>query len=123
MPIPSTITLNVGSPAADVVFTDSIRQGLKLLQNAASPQGDLAGQPSLRVEHETTSKGIVRSLVQIRVPQYDSETKSYPKTVQVNVVTTRPDTVSTAECDRVLEMAQELLAVSGVRAALGAKSI
>lgn len=121
--IPSPITLNVGSPAADVVFTDSIRNGLKLLQNADSGQGDLAGRPALRVEHEESANGMVRSLIQFRVPQYDSTTGTYPATVQVSTVCTRPNTVTVAEVDRCLEMMQEVLAVSGVRTAIGSKAI
>lgn len=123
MSIATTNTINCGSPAADVVFTDVTRQGLKLLQCAPSPQGDLAGQLTFRVEHETTAKGLVRSLAQTKEPQYNDVTDEYDKLIQINTVVSHPDTVPNSAVARMVEMHAELLAVPAIASALSNRTL
>ena len=118
MALPSSITLNVGSPAADVVFNTSSPQGNERIYYADSPNGDLAGRIKLRVSHETSKSGIARSLVQFRKPIANAD-GDYDTIVQVNMVATRPETAALTDVDEVLEMAEEVLAVTDVRASIG----
>lgn len=115
--LPNTITVNVGSPAADMVFSDVQKDGNNVSYSAASPQGDLAGMPILRFAAERSGKGIVRSVQQVRIPVYDTDSKQY-KEVTANLTLIRPDTVSTAICAKALEIICDAQAVSGVRDAM-----
>jgi len=114
-----TYTLNVGSPAADVVFNVSTRNNNESVYYADSPNGDLAGRYSLRVSNEETSGGLVRTLVQFKKPyQVGGE---YGQHVQANVTLTRPAEASLTDVDEILEMVQECWALdtNAFRAKIG----
>lgn len=121
--LPTTITLNIGSPAADVVFTQASRQGNEAIYFAPSPQGDLEGRPQLRVAHETTKSGLVRTLCRFSFPVYVSSTATYDGAITASHTLVRKNNAPLATADKVLEAAQEVLAVSGVRSSLGDASI
>lgn len=115
----NSYTVNVGSPAADVVFDVATRASGESEYFAPSPQGDLGGRIRLRIGHETTKSGLVRSLMQITEPIQNSTTGLYDSHRQVNVVLTRPSSDLLTKVDRLLEMAQEIWGVSGLRADFG----
>jgi hypothetical protein len=123
MSYPSSITLNIGSPAADVVFDDKHAGpgALDAILMAESPNDDLTGRPRMRISHETTAKGIARSLLQLIFPVADSDGK-YDQ-ITVNLTVLRPTKVSLAEVDRATEAMAELLDTSGVRPALSRQLI
>lgn len=104
----TSYTLNVGSPAADVVFNVSYREGNESVYYADSPNGDLAGRYVLRVSHDESSSGLVRSLLQFKKPYQVSG--EYGQHIQANVTLTRPATAALADVDEVLEMVQEIWA-------------
>jgi hypothetical protein len=120
--LPNTITLNVGSPAADVVFDGKQTQGSTTIYFAPSPNSDLAGRETLRVSHETTKSGVVRSLVQVKVPIRNTETLKYDSAITANLVLARTGAATLASADRVLEMIQEVFAVTDFREAIGEAS-
>lgn len=109
MGLPTTITLNVGSPAADVVYDDVIKSGSSVQYSAPSPQGDIQGRRVLRVSHETTKAGVVRSLVRIEYPIFDSDSGTYKGLGSVNVVLARPGTAPVQLGKDLLESVAEFL--------------
>jgi hypothetical protein len=115
----SSYTVNVGSPAADVVFDISARANGESVYYAASPNGDLGGRVKLRVAHQRTESGLVRSVLQIQEPIQNTDTGKYDSYRQVTVQLTRPETDALTDVDRLLEMIQEIWAVSGLRADFG----
>lgn len=120
MALPTTpITLNVGSPAADRVFTrvESPNPGVALY-HAPSPNGDLAGRTTLTVRHNTSSSGLVTSICQFRQPVLNDSTGKYDSWLQGDIKLTRPDTAAIQAAEDMLEMLEELLEVSGVRDAI-----
>lgn len=118
MSLPSTITLNVGSPAADVVFDDKGVSGNESVYYAPSENGDLAGRIKLRVSHETTQAGIVKSLVQFVKPIADSN-GDYSSFIQANAVITRNSSEALTDVDEVMEMLQEVFAITDFRSDIG----
>lgn len=119
----TTITLNVGSPAADRVYTrqESPTPGVAVY-HAPSPNGDLAGQSVLTVRHNRSSAGLMQTILQFKRPIQNAVTGKYDSYLQADVKVTRFDTATLASVDEILEEAQEVLAVSGVRSALGQAS-
>lgn len=115
----STITLNVGSPAADKVFTrvESPTPGVALY-HAPSPNGDLAGRTSLTVRHNTSKSGLVTTIAQFRVPVLNDSTGKYDSWIQGDIKITRPDTAAIQAAKDVMECIEEFLEVSNVRDAL-----
>jgi hypothetical protein len=104
------MTLNVGSPAADVVYDDvSQIDGSTLVFYAESPQGDLLGRPSIRVSHETKNSGIVRSLVDIQTPVYDADKEVYDGFIKTSITLNRKGSVSISAVETELEKASEAL--------------
>lgn len=114
----STFTLNIGAPAADVVFGNATRNGNSVVYTAPSPQGDLEGRPSCRVSHERTRSGITKSLVQFIFPNYDSELNKYVGFDSVNLTLNRTGLSSTANGEKLLEAVEEFLELADVRAAI-----
>lgn len=107
--LPSTITLNVGTPAADIVFADNTQlSGTSTLYFAPSAQSDLEGRPSLRVSHETTKAGVVRSLAQFLFPQFNSDSGKYEGFVKIDLVLSRSKTTKVSESLKAVEAVQEL---------------
>lgn len=116
--LPSTITVNAGSPAGDKVFTGIQRDGNTVTYAKDSPQGDLAGAWTLRFAAEQTRNGIVRSLVQLKIPVYDSETLKYVGEVTANVTLNRPATVAKQVSADALEIIREGVAQTDVAEAI-----
>jgi len=118
--LPSTITLNVGNPAADVVFerASGAVGSNEAIYFAPSPNSDLAGRIKARVSHETTKSGIVKSLVQITEPVIDAD-GNYSSFISTNHVVNRSSKADLDEVDRVMEMAQEIWAITDFRTDVG----
>jgi len=119
MALPSTITLNVGSPAANVVFGDRSVRDNETVYFAPSPNSDLAGRIKLRLSHEVTKTGIARSLVQFVYPILNVSTGKYDSSITCNATITRSETASLADVDEVMEMLQEVFAVTDFRTDIG----
>lgn len=109
MSLPSPITLNVGNPAADVVFERIGPVGGSILYRADSPQDDLEGQRTLAVGHTRNAKGLVRTNLKIKVPVYNSTTGTYTGHIQADVTIQRLTTAPVADCQDVAEMAEKAL--------------
>lgn len=121
MAFPSSITLNIGSPAADVVFSDKQpgTGNMETVYYAPSPDADLAGRRELRISHDKTRGGIVRSNVRFRFPKKDTVTGKYNRFITGSITLNRTEYETLASVDEVLEAVQEVCAVSGFRAAVG----
>lgn len=110
MPLASTFTLNVGSPAADVVYGDASHGvGSTVTYYAPSPQADLTGRPSLVFNHQTTKAGVVRSSVTFLKPYFNSTKGIYEGFVKVDVVVNRPAGLPVQLTKDELEKASEIL--------------
>lgn len=118
MSFPDTITLNIGSPAADVVFTNKQRGSTpkETIWFADSPDGDLAGRPDLRIAHEETRGGVVRSNIRIRFPQKDPVTGKYNRFISASTTVNRTATELITAADAAAEAVSEVFAISGLRA-------
>lgn len=114
----TSYTLNVGSPAADVVFDLSAKNGNRAIYYSPSPEGDLAGRPSLRYENETTKAGIARTLVSFKKPRLNPTTGKYDTATTGNFTLNRPETSPLQDAKDVQEMMREFLAASGVADAI-----
>lgn len=119
MALPSTITLNVGSPAADVVYASKTAlDGNAASYAAPSPQGDLTGRPTLRVSSETTKAGIERSLTGFQEPIYSSSKEAYSGYISSSYTFNRSLTVTRAVALRHVELMAKFLAVPANREAI-----
>lgn len=120
MSLPSSITLNVGSPAADRIFTDvSAINGNSVVFSAVSPQGDLLGRPTLKISHETSAKsGLVRSLASFIVPFWDVTQDKYDGYEKADFVLNRNQKHTLQSATDMVEMMSELLAIAAVREAI-----
>lgn len=67
MSLPATITVNVGDPAGNVVYTKSHESPNEALYHAPSGDGTLTGRPLIRISRETTGKGVLRTLLQVKM--------------------------------------------------------
>lgn len=117
--LPTSITLNVGSPAGDVVYdkTGMTPNGGKKYW-ADSAQGDLEGRPSFEVAHTTTGNGIRRSAILMRRPEFNSTTGTYDGFISTNVTLIRRPGSNIQDILDELEKISELLAVPTVREAM-----
>jgi hypothetical protein len=113
-----TITLNVGNPAADLVFERAYRQGNMSVFYAPSPNDDLAGRYVLTVSQEETSQGIARSMVSIKKPLQNADGE-YDAFIKKTMTCTRPLDAALSDVDLVLECAQEIWADTGFREGIG----
>lgn len=118
MSLPTTITVNVGSPAADVVYGNVQREGNSVTYTAPSPQGDLEGVLSQRFASEKTGRGIVRTLHQTRLPVYNTVTGQYAGEVTIQTTVIRPATVPVTLTALALETHQESQAQTAVKDAI-----
>jgi hypothetical protein len=120
MPLPSSITLNVGSPAANVIYDDiSQINGASVVYSAPSPRSDLLGRPTLKISHETSAKsGLVRTLVSLITPIWDSTLSKYDGFTKTDFVINRNQRVPLQLVTDEVEKMSELLAVADVRAAI-----
>jgi len=104
MALPSTLTINLATPSAhDVVMGSLQTSGNSATYVAPSPQGDLIGQPRMKVSHETSSKGVVRSLFQFQLPYFNTTTNKYEGTYTANLTLTRPDSLPVVGAQQALE--------------------
>jgi len=115
--LPDTITLNVGSPAADRVFTVAQRTGTQTLYYAPSANNDLAGRFVLRVSHNVGATSLVGSLVQFKAPYQTAG--EYGDYVQLNQSLNRPSDADLDLVDEVLEMGQKIWAITDFRSDIG----
>lgn len=122
MALPDSLTLNVGNPAADRVFERVPSSGNSAIYFADSPNNDLAGRPSLIIEHKDLSGGLVSSKVQFKHPIYDADSGTYPSFIQSSNVTVRPSLADLDLVDEVLEEIQEIFAVTDFRTDIGEAS-
>lgn len=68
MSLPATLTLNVGSSPADIVFTKAMETPKEVTYYGPASEGNLLSRPSLRISRETTGTGVMRTLVQAKFP-------------------------------------------------------
>lgn len=109
MPLPSSITLNVGSPAADVIFTNQVKLANEVLYNAPSAQNDLQGRPILRFSSEKRKTGIVSTLMQVKIPVWNSVLQKYDGFVTAQMTLTRGEHHPVPIAKTALEMLRECL--------------
>lgn len=110
MSLPNPITLNVGNPAADVVYNRSATSpNGAALYKADSPQLDLQGRYDLTVRHETSSKGLVRTNLKIKVPVYNSTTEEYDGHIQADGTIQRKTTAPVSDVQDVIEQLEKAL--------------
>lgn len=119
MALPDTITLNVGSPAADRVYTREQSNGNAAHYKAPSPNNDLAGRSTLEIEHKSVSGNLVSSKIQFKRPIQDATSGEYDSYLQGTVVLIRPAEADLDDVDELLEEIQEVFAVSTVRSDVG----
>jgi len=122
MSLPSTITLNVGDPAADRVYTREPSSGNLARYTAPSPNNDLAGRSILDIEHKTISKDLVSSKIQFRRPIQDANTGEYDTYLQGTIVLVRPSLADLDDVDEILEEIEEILTDSTIREDVGKAS-
>jgi len=122
MALPTSITLNVGNPAADRIFESTPNAGKSAFYYAASPNNDLAGRPSLEIEHKDIGNGLVSSKVQFKHPVLDTDSGEYKTFVQTTTTCVRPGTADLDLVDEILEEIQEVLAVTDFRSDIGERS-
>jgi hypothetical protein len=115
--LPTTLTLNVGSPAADVTFTKSSSNiGKKGELTAPSPNNDLQGEILLQFASETTSRGEERTKLGIIKPILkDGE---YDRPAGIYVVLTRERDIDVQVATDLVEMLREAMADTDVIASL-----
>lgn len=118
--LPTTnITLNVGSPAADIVFVPQQAPTPGVTMYAAnSPTGDLAGRQIMTNRHNTSASGLVTTIVQVRKPVLNSSTGLYDSWIQGDIKLTRPASAPIQGAKDMLEILEEYLEVTDVRNAL-----
>lgn len=75
MSLPDSITLNNGT--VDEVYGNKVRNGSSVTYYAISPQGDIAGRPTLTISQETTKAGIAKATVTLLRPVYDVTFSKY----------------------------------------------
>jgi hypothetical protein len=78
-----------GANAIDLNFEIQDRPTSGPTFAAASPQGDVAGQPDMKITQTETSGGILKSRLFIKVPVFNSTTGVYPRHRQFELVVTR----------------------------------
>jgi hypothetical protein len=116
--LPTSITVNAGSPATDHVFSGIQRDGNVVTYAMDSPQMDLTGVWTLKFAAEQTSKGITRSLVKLVRPVYDGIQLKYVGDIGINVTLVRPANLAKSYSEVCLEIVRELLAQTDVAAAV-----
>jgi hypothetical protein len=117
--LPTSITVNTGTaPGVDYLFTSIQRDGNTVSYAYDSPQGDLLGAYVLTYKAETTGKGIVRTLEQLRLPYWNEETSKYEGDVVYNLTVARPASVPKTFVDLGYEIICEASLNADVRAAV-----
>lgn len=99
--LPATITVNVGNPAADVVYTKHEGPKGQVLYMAPSPQGDLTGRPIIEIEYKDGKNDLAHANVKLRTPHYNGATSDYDGHAQVGFPVIRPghfETQFTRDC-------------------------
>jgi hypothetical protein len=106
----ATYTASVSVPTThNVVFGTLQQTGNQATYVAPSDQSDITGRPVLRFSNEESNKGIVRSLMQIRLPHYNSATSKYDGEYTANLTVTRPAGLPIVGAQQVLEIIAELI--------------
>lgn len=93
--LPTTITLTDGTNSED--FTSPKRTANGQIFASVSPQGDLQGAPTLRVETSTTSKKIERGVIQLQRPVWDAEKQQYVYFNTLNIQVNRHVSIPVAD--------------------------
>lgn len=75
MSLPDTITLNDGT--TNEVYGSKVRNGSVVTYYAPSPQGDIAGRPTLVISQEITKAGIAKATVNLVRPVFDTSLGKY----------------------------------------------
>jgi hypothetical protein len=122
MSLAATYTLNIGTPPLDRIYGSQSRlDGQAVEYYAPSAQGDLVGRPRLRISHETTNKGIVRSLVSLYTPVWDPTKGLYTMYRKNDYISNRDqaDTLVGIETEieamaKLLPMIKSIIAAGGI---------
>lgn len=116
MSLPSTTTLNVGSPAADVIYNKGQNTGDTVEYIADSDQGDLTGRKTIKFAKNGVNESISRTLTQVKLPWYqDGEYKGH---AQMNITVLRPPEMPNSFVDELYETGAELLTDADIREAI-----
>lgn len=75
MSLPDSLTLNDGT--VNEVYSNKVRNGNQVVYFAPSPQGDIAGRPTLTISQEMTKAGIAKATVVLTRPVYDAVFSKY----------------------------------------------
>jgi hypothetical protein len=110
MSLPSTLTINLATPSAHDIVMGSLQiSGNSATYVAPSAQADLLGQPKMKISHETSSKGVVRSLFQFVLPYFNSTTNRYEGNYTANLTLTRPDSLPVVGSQQALEFISDAI--------------
>lgn len=94
--LPDTITLLNGT-SGNEPFSSPKRTVSGRVYVSASPQGDIQGAPTLRVETSRTSKQIERGVIQLQRPVWDEAKGQYVYFTTVNLQVNRHVSIPTAD--------------------------
>jgi hypothetical protein len=87
--------------------------------SAASPQGDVAGKPKLKVSQKISRNGIMNTRFEVTVPEFDSGTGTYPTFTKDGWFSTRTSVSSVAAtAQRLYGLASALVDTAGTATAL-----
>lgn len=105
--LPDTIALSDGTDT--ITYANKVREGNQSRYYATSPQGDIAGRPTLIVTQEVTKGGIARSTAVFSTPVFDSGTGKYTRFVKTNVGGTAATLEATSVREKQLNLAKSFL--------------
>lgn len=91
--LPSTVTVNVGSPAADVVYTKHEGPQGQVVYMAPSAQGDLTGRNTIEIVFKDGKKDLAHATAKMVAPYYNSTSEEYEGHAQASLPLTRPKAV------------------------------
>lgn len=107
MGLPSTIV------AGGFTFDDvTSLNGSTLVYYAASPQGDIAGRPSLRFSQEKTKAGIQRTLVSFVNPVWNSVSEKYVGFIKADSVLNRADSINLSYAENAYDVIHDVMALT-----------
>lgn len=117
----TTYTVTTASDG-DFVYEETPTNGMGSKYFAPSPNDDLAGRPSMDVNHQESKQGLVASKVQFIRPFWDADAKEYKDYNTVNIGCIRPDTRDIDDVILDLEIAAVWLSDAANRRAIAEKA-
>lgn len=123
MALPTSPFTISATTTGDYVFTraEAPQPGVALYYAPAGVT-NLAGRTVLTVRHSTSQSGLVSTNLQVKIPIENESTGAYDKWIQGDFKLTRSDVAVLTKVEDMVEIIEEILEVSGVRAALASAS-